>query len=197
MILNIDVVRLYPSFSTLILLEFLHFWRSLGSRAYQQIVKLNKLQRMPEICHSFHRKISTKCHPKIVYTLESALQTAVCSADFFSLFPHHKTIDMFDVAAANVNGWDRHNHNKPGAPCDRCETAVALPRGVETDFKREVRVATGRNGKNEKNKKNEIKCAATGTESNIDRSCYGCVGSTTSCCAASATRFDPTMKGKA
>ena len=107
--------------------------------------------------------------------------------------------DMLDVAIANINGWGLHNHNKLGAPCDRCETAVALPRGVDTDLKREVRVATGRNEKKEKNekcKKRKIKCAATGTEQNIDRSCYGSVGSTTSC-AASATRFDPTMKGKA
>ena len=107
--------------------------------------------------------------------------------------------DMLDVAIANMNGWGIHNYNKPGAPCDHCETAVALPRGVETDLKREVRVATGRNEKKEKNekcKKRKIECAATGTESNIDRSCYGSVGSTTSC-ATSATRFDPTMKGKA
>ena len=54
-------------------------------------------------------------------------------------------------------------------------------------------VATGRNEKIEKNEKNEKhknECAAAGTESNIARPCYGSVGSI-------ATRFDPTMKGKA
>ena len=104
--------------------------------------------------------------------------------------------EMFKVAIANVNGWGLHNHDKPGASCDRCETAVALPRGVETDLKRDGAVAPvgrknpGGNGKNEKSEKNKNECAAAGTESNIARSCYGSVGSI-------ATRFDPTMKGKA
>jgi hypothetical protein len=110
--------------------------------------------------------------------------------------------EMFKVAIANVNGWGLHNHDKPGASCDRCETAVALPHGVETDLKRDGAIAPvgrknpGGNGKNEKNEKHKNECAATGTESNIARPCYGSVGSTTSC-AVFATRFDPTMKGKA
>ena len=77
---------------------------------------------------------------------------------------------------------------------------MTLPRGVETDLKRDSAVASVAIGSNEKNKRNEkndkIECAAAGTESNIARSCYGSVGSTTAC-AVSATRFDPTMKGKA
>ena len=109
--------------------------------------------------------------------------------------------EMLKVAIANVNGWGLHNHDKPGASCDRCETAVALPRGVETDLKRDGAVAPGRknpgeNEKNEKNEKNENECAATGTESNIARPFYGSVGGAVFC-VASATRFGSTMQGKA
>ena len=108
--------------------------------------------------------------------------------------------EMFKVAIANVNGWGLHNHDKPGASCDHCKTAVTLPRGVETDLKRDgavASVAIGRNEKNEKNEKNDkIECAAAGTESNIARPCYGSVGGAVFC-VASATRFGSTMQGKA
>ena len=109
--------------------------------------------------------------------------------------------EMLKVAIANVNGWGLRNHDKPGASCDRCETAVALPRGVETDLKRDgavASVATGRNEKIEKNEKNEKhknECAAAGTESNIARPCYGSVGCI-SFSVASVTQCDSTMKGK-
>ena len=111
--------------------------------------------------------------------------------------------EMFKVAIANVNGWGLHNHDKPGASCDHCKTAVTLPRGVETDLKHDGAVAPvgrknpGGNGKNEKNRKNGNECAATvGTESNIARPFYGSVGGAVFC-VASATRFGSTMQGKA
>ena len=105
------------------------------------------------------------------------------------------------VVIANVNGRGLRNHDKPGASCDRCETAVALPRGVETDLKRDGAVAPvgrknpGGNGKNEKNEKHKNECAAAGTESNIARPCYGSVGGIPFC-VASVTQCDSTMKGK-
>ena len=115
-------------------------------------------------------------------------------------FDYRVKPDMLEVANLNF-----HNHDKPDAPCARYETVIVPPDGVETDLKRDgvvTLVVTGRNeceksGGNEKNKKHTgIECAATvGTESDIVRPCYGC-GSGTASCAASATLFDLTIKGK-
>ena len=119
--------------------------------------------------------------------------------------------DMFEVPIVPVpivpiaNSNSHNQHDKPDAPCARYETVIVPPDGVETDLKRDgvvTLVVTGRNeceksGGNEKNKKHTgIECAATvGTESDIVRPCYGC-GSGTASCAASATLFDLTIKGK-